>query len=542
MSNSDYWIERFELLEQSQNKQGVETYIEVEKQYRQAQRSIESQISTWYQRFANNNSITLQEAKKLLTSKELEEFKWDVSEYIRYGEENAISGTWAKQLENASARYHISRLESLQIQIQQSVEKAFGNQVDSIDDMARNVYKSGYYHTTYEIQKGTGVGWDLAQLDETKVSKIINKPWAADGKNFSSRIWGNKDKLVNELNTTLTQNIIRGSDPRKAIDEIARKMNVSKSQAGALVMTEQAFFDSASKRDSFNELDVEQYEVVATLDSRTSNICQELDGKVFLMKDYVVGTTAPPFHVRCRTTTCPYFDDEFDFVGERAARDEDGKTYKVPSDMTYKEWEKTFVDDSINVEETQKITEKEDKNAYSVDGKLVNSKEYHDNFENLTSHKAVNESLYQESMKILEHRDGTDLEDLVALDARTGNVITKNTSSTLSGKTGFTQEQYSIFNKNVYDKILLHNHPNSGRFSFTDILTMFNNSDIVGSVAVGHDGTVHMITNPNRDVDIEKLYKKLYTMYKSQLGNEDLAKRYALDELYRRGLFDYERR
>ena len=49
------------------------------------------------------------------------------------------------------------------------------------------------------------------------------------------------------------------------------------------------------------------------------------------MKDYEAGVTVPPFHVYCRTTTVPYFDDEFN-VGERAARDpETGKTYYVPS-------------------------------------------------------------------------------------------------------------------------------------------------------------------------------------------------------------------
>lgn len=37
-----------------------------------------------------------------------------------------------------------------------------------------------------------------------------------------------------------------------------------------------------------------------------------------------IGITAPPFHVRCRTTTGPYFEDEFEF-GERAARNTDGK-------------------------------------------------------------------------------------------------------------------------------------------------------------------------------------------------------------------------
>ncbi len=108
-------------------------------------------------------------------------------------------------------------------------------------------------------------------------------------------------------------------------------------------MTEEAFFSSAAQKDCFKELDVEQFEIVATLDSHTSDICQEMDGKHFPMSQWEVGVTAPPFHVWCRLTTVLFFDDEFDSVGERAARGADGKTYFVPADMTYKEWEKVFV-------------------------------------------------------------------------------------------------------------------------------------------------------------------------------------------------------
>lgn len=343
MSSSAYWKKRFELLEQSQNQLGVQCYADIERQYRQTQKQIEGQLSAWYQRFAKNNGVTIQEARKMLTSKELEEFKWDVNQYIQYGQENAINGMWVKQLENASARYHISRLEALKIHTQQSLEVMFGNQLDSIDSAMREIYTSGYYHTAFEIQKGVGVGWDFATLDDKTISKVINKPWAADGKNFSQRIWGNRQKLVNELNTELTRSIILGQDPQKAIDAIARKMNTSKSNAGRLVMTEEAFFSSAAQRDCFTELDVEQFEVVATLDSHTSDICQDMDGKHFPMSQWEVGTTAPPFHVRCRSTTIPYFDDDFGAVGERAARGADGKTYMIPADITYKEWKEKFV-------------------------------------------------------------------------------------------------------------------------------------------------------------------------------------------------------
>lgn len=364
MNNGEYWQKRFELLEQAAHQQGVQCYADIEKQYRQAQKQLEGQIAAWYQRFASNNGVTLAEAKRMLNAKELAELKWDVNQYIQYGQENAINGTWVKQLENASARFHISRLEALKLQTQQSIEVMFGNQLDSIDSTMRNVYKSGYYHTAYEIQKGVGIGWDFSALDDKQISKVINKPWAVDGKNFSERIWGNRQKLVNELNNTLTQNIILGKDPQKAIDEIARKMNTSKTNAGRLVMTEEAFFSSAAQKDCFTELDVEQFEIVATLDSHTSDICRGMDGKHFKMSEWKVGETAPPFHVHCRSTTVPYFDDEFDAVGERAARNEEtGKTYFVPGNMTYKEWDKAFVQgdksdlQEINSDDTIKTEE-----------------------------------------------------------------------------------------------------------------------------------------------------------------------------------------
>lgn len=174
---------------------------------------------------------------------------------------------------------------------------------------------------------------------------MVCKPWAVDGKNFSARVWGNKEKLIREVHRELTQDILLGRDPQKAIDNIARKMNASKNNAGRLIMTEEAYFSSAAQKDCFRDLGVEQYEIVATLDSHTSDICRSLDGQVFPMKDFEPGITAPSFHVYCRSTTVPYFDDDFGQVGERAARNEEtGKTYYVPDNMTYKEWKEKFVD------------------------------------------------------------------------------------------------------------------------------------------------------------------------------------------------------
>lgn len=340
---SEYWKKRFEILESASNSYGLDTYRQIEPAFEVAQRQIEQEIDIWFGRFAKNNSVTIDEARKFLTTAELKEFKWDVQEYIKKGRENALNQQWVRELENASAKYHISRLEALKIRTQNAAEVAFGNELDQIDAMARKVYTNNYYRSIFEVQKGFNIGWDIGQIDEKKLSNIISKPWAADGKNFSERIWGQRTQLVNELHQQLTRTCVLGKSPDGAIESIAKKFDVTKKQAGRLVMTEQAYFHSISQKDAFNELDVEEFEIVATLDSHTSDICQEMDGQHFPMKDYEPGVTAPPFHVWCRSVTVPYFDDDFS-PGERAARDLEGNTYYVPDNMTYKDWKKSMVD------------------------------------------------------------------------------------------------------------------------------------------------------------------------------------------------------
>lgn len=344
MRNRDYWQMRFRQLEDARHKTDLSTILKLETQYQQAQQEIEGQISTWYQRFADNNGITMAEARQWMQGKDLQEFKWTVQQYIDYGRENALNGQWMKELENASAKFHISKLEALQIQTQQSLEKLFGNQADMIDRAMGKAYTGAYYRTAYELQKGFNVGFNVSGIDQKQLDKVLVKPWAADGFNFSERIWNNKNKLISELHGELSRNILTGQDPQKAINSLAKKMGASKSNAARLIQTEQAYFSSAAQAECFSDLGVEEYEIVATLDSRTSDICRGLDGQHFPMKDYEAGVTAPPFHVNCRSTTVPYFPDNFGQIGERAARDADGKTYYVPDDLKYSDWKAAFVD------------------------------------------------------------------------------------------------------------------------------------------------------------------------------------------------------
>ena len=77
------------------------------------------------------------------------------------------------------------------------------------------------------------------------------------------------------------------------------------------------------------------YELVATLDSRTTTLCRSLDGRVFKFGKGPV----PPLHIRCRTTIVPTLDARFDFLKQGATRA--SKDGQVDASLTYYEWLKT---------------------------------------------------------------------------------------------------------------------------------------------------------------------------------------------------------
>ena len=538
-----YWKKRFEALEAASNKYGIETYRKIEPAFDSAFRQIESEITLWYERLAKNNGVTMQEARQWLNANELKEFQWDVQEYIKYGRENAINQQWIKELENASARAHISRLEALELQCRQQAETAFGNLNDEVSKHIKDVYKNSYYKTAFEIQKGVGVGSSFATLNDKLIEKVVNKPWLADGKNFSDRIWGNKTQLINQLHTSLSQMCITGAGPDKAISQIASKMNVSKANAGRLVMTESAYFSSTAQRECFKELDVERYEIAATLDGHTSDICQEMDGKVFKMSEYEEGVTAPPFHVNCRSCTAPYFDDEFTKGEQRAARDEEGDTYYVPADMTYKEWKKKYVKSELRERSlrTKRSFQKgagkkyEDKYNYGVNWKVVKSKEYSAKFSKISDDEKVTSLIAKRSRDALKNRDGKKTEELYAISLTTG----KDVSSITDQHIPFGINRTFKFDKDVKraedndEKVLLiHNHPRGLPPSVSDLNELLNHKNVSG-ITVGSNGSIYYYSKPNDEINEEDftVAEKHFKQYTDDVARyektmELLAKRY----------------
>ena len=356
MQNSEYWEKRFLLLNEMLLQKG-ENYIKnVQKDYANVMENIEKDINDFYMRFAQENNITFQQAKQILTTSERKAFQMKLHDYIKYGSQNGLSKEWVKKLENASTVHRITRLQALQYQFRQQVEKLEAIKEHGLTNTLKDIYKEGYYRTAYEIQRASGIGSAFSRIDETKMNKVLAKPWAPDGKNFSERIWGkDRTQLLYQLENRFSQGMIRGESPQKIIKDIQKALNSSEYATRRLVMTESAFFASASRKETYDKLEVKQYKILAVLDTKTSTICRDMDGKVFDVKDYQPGLNANPFHANCRTTTTPYFNDKFTQQQERSARDENGKTYYVPANMTYKEWYNKSVESSQKVSAKQNI-------------------------------------------------------------------------------------------------------------------------------------------------------------------------------------------
>lgn len=338
---TDYWKNRFIKSTKDVFDSDEEYVKEIFKIYESTIEDLDSEI---FKLLNSMEDVSMAEAKKLLNKYEIRSFKSGLDEF-RKASKGFISPDVEKELDIVSRRVRISRLQAMQVSMKSKVATLLNKEQKKLFAHLSNKFTSSYYKDLYELQRITGYK-NINSLSKDFVNNILSTSWTNDGENFSDRIWKRKDKLLNTLDTELRQGLITGKKPDEITKAISDKLEVSKSNAKRLVLTESSAIHSQSRKAMYERMGVEKYEVVATLDLRTSHICRKLDGKVFDVKDYERGITAPPFHVYCRSTTVPYYNDDIqaEIENTRMARDINTKKSKKVPDMTYKEWYEKYVE------------------------------------------------------------------------------------------------------------------------------------------------------------------------------------------------------
>ena len=240
--------------------------------------------------------------------------------------------------------YRMKRLADLLKNTEQKMKELYGINVQDTTDFLKSIIPEAYYHSIFDIAQGTGVQPTFSAVNEKLIDSILKEPWS--GENYSKRIWKNTDKLAEDVREVLTEAAMSGESIGKTSKKLSEAFDTSAYNSQRLIRTETTHACNQAEIASYNELDIDRYKYVATLDTRTSTICQQLDGKVFETKDAQSGKNLPAMHPNCRSTTIPYFED-FNPT-ERAAKDKDGKRITVPADMTYDEWHEKYISPKSN--------------------------------------------------------------------------------------------------------------------------------------------------------------------------------------------------
>lgn len=334
---SNYWIQRALERSRADIRSAYEVVKTINESFYNCLKEIEKEISVLYYRYAEDNELDYDLATKLLTGDEYKSFRMGLEEYMDLIDSPEIQ----LELNTLSTRSRISHLEETFFNIQKQIDKAYIYQHEAVESLMKESLQTNYHRVIFDIGVATGetVIKDFHKLTIGEIVKEFERPWS--GKNFSERIWKNRAKLKDALEEEIVKMAISGADCTQAIESVAKKMDVSKKAAATLVHTEQAYFSSLGTLKAYNEMGVDEYIYVATLDLRTSDICRDLDHEVFSIKDAQAGVNYPPMHPRCRSTTAPYTGA---LEGTRSARDMFNNEVKVDKSLNYKEWHKKYVE------------------------------------------------------------------------------------------------------------------------------------------------------------------------------------------------------
>ena len=306
----EYWEKRARENENKVYKKAGDLKKDLDEHYIKARREIQKSINDLVARYMDKTELSYVEAMKNLTSSEFKEWKMTLEEYekeidrlFKAGEEE-LANKLRIELETLAMKSRITRLDSLKTQIDIELNRKASRDYDVVKKGISDVYRDFYAINTTDFGL-TGVN---TVLPNKVLRRLLNQPWS--GANFSERIWGNAEILGKVLKQEIIQSFIQGISVKDLSDRIQNRFETDRKNTERLVRTELNHALNETTKLSYEEAEIEEYEYLAEIDSRTSDICRELNGQKFKMKDAKAGVNYPPMHPYCRSTTVPVIDYE----------------------------------------------------------------------------------------------------------------------------------------------------------------------------------------------------------------------------------------
>lgn len=194
--------------------------------------------------------------------------------------------------------YKLNTYWEMQGQLKQELTKLGDKQAELFSKKFMEQYK--------QIYEAIALKDDLffSEVDLATAEQMINQIWCADGKNWSSRIWTNTERLQQALNDNLIDCLVTGKKASDLKQLLQEQFGVSYNRADSIVRTEMAHIQTQAARQRYTDAGLEEVEVWADKDERQCEVCGELHKKRF-----PIGGAMPiPAHPKCRCCIIPVID------------------------------------------------------------------------------------------------------------------------------------------------------------------------------------------------------------------------------------------
>lgn len=238
-------------------------------------------------------------------------------------------------LSSPAYAHRIGRLNDLDSKISDMCSRLANAEIGVDTAHLGDIIQRAYMQTVFDVTKGADYRAAFDLIPESRVKAILSTNWS--GQMFSQRVWDNTNALADGLKHDMLVGIMAGKSEQHMADDIMNRCGVGAFEARRLVRTETTCVANMAELYGYKELDIDEYEFSACLDSRTSDLCRELDGKVFKRNSAQAGVNLPPMHPFCRSTTLPVLPSEEDLDKELAELGDE-----IGADVDFDEWERNL--------------------------------------------------------------------------------------------------------------------------------------------------------------------------------------------------------
>lgn len=334
MDTASYWAKRELQLKKRQIKNTSNYEYALESRLKDLQREINKEVKYWMTKYADNNEISQQEAERILNGIDTKHFELTLEEFER----KAKQGGNDKLLNSEYYKSRVARAEQIKKQLEHLGGQFAGTESGQLRRALEAQYADTYYHETWLNQQAYGdLSIDFNHFDEDQLRAVAGKPW--QGSDFSERVWGEyRRELPSQLSDAILRGILLGESYAKVSKRMEDRMaDVKKSSVHRLVSTEMGHIAEQATYDFYKDEGLEEYEYLATLETKTCSICGGLDGKHFKVSEAKPGVNYPLIHPYCRCTTIPYRPD-LPPLETRWERDPKTGKGRIVNYQTYDQW------------------------------------------------------------------------------------------------------------------------------------------------------------------------------------------------------------